>query len=171
MLKYIKVIIPVLILFVIFIPTPSKGLIIELPFSDLVKASDLIVRGRVTKTEAYWGSLSWDPNSRIILTGVTVQITEFYKGRTDKNQIIIETEGGEIGDIGLWVEDMPRFEPNEEVIVFLSPQDSKGIRRVVNFYNGKYTLSKGMVLERDERINQFVNKIKQTVRQTRGGER
>ena len=151
------------------LPQISSGLIIELSMPNLVKTSDLIVRGSVVKTESRWGSLSWDPNSRIILTRTTLQISEFYNGVSDKSEIIIETEGGEIGEVGLLVEDMPQFEPNEEVIVFLGTQDSKGIRRVVNLYNGKYTLSEGKILERNEPITQFVNKIKQTVKQTRGG--
>jgi hypothetical protein len=153
------------------LPQISSGLIVQLSMSDLVKTSDLIVRGDVIKTESHWGSLSWDPNSRIILTRTTLQISESYKGLADKNEITIETEGGEIGEVGLLVEDMPRFVPNEEVIVFLSAQDSKGIRRVVNLYNGKYSLSEGKILEQNEPINQFVNKIKQTVKETRGGTR
>ena len=168
MLKKYKVAL-LAIVFATVLPQISSGLIIELSMPNLVKTSDLIVRGSIVKTESYWGSLSWDPNSRIILTSATLQISESYKGVSDKSEIIIETEGGEIGEIGLFVEDMPKFAPNQDVIVFLSAQDSKGIRRVVNLYNGKYSLSEGKVLERNETINQFVNKIKQTVKQTRGG--
>jgi len=170
MLKNYKVVLLAIIIATV-LPQISSGLIIQLPMPDLVKTSDLIIRGSIVKTESYWGSLSWDPNSRIILTSATLQIGESYKGVSDKSEIIIETEGGEIGEIGLFVEDMPKFEPNQEVVVFLSAPDSKGIRRVVNLYNGKYSLSAGKVLERNETINQFVNKIKQTVKETRRGSR
>ena len=170
MVKNYKVVFLAIIITLI-LPQISNGLIIELSLPNLVKTSDLIVRGYVVKTESHLGSLSWDPNSRIILTKTTLQISESYKGISTKDEITIETEGGEIGETGLFVEDMPKFTPNEEVIVFLGAQDSKGIRRVINLYNGKYTLSEGKILERNEPINQFVNKIKQTVKATRGGAR
>lgn len=168
--KYIKLLI-LTFLITTLLPTISNALYIKYSFSDLVKTSDLIVRGNVIKSESHWGSLAWDPNSRIIFTNTTVQITEPYKGEADKSEIIIETQGGEIGEIGLMVEDMPQFEPGEEVIVFLTPPDPKGIRRVDNYDNGKYTLSEGKIIQNNEPISQFISKIKQTVKETRRGTR
>jgi hypothetical protein len=168
--KHIKLLLPALLI-ITLLPVVGNALYIKYSFADLVKRADLVVRGKVIKCESYWGSLPWDINSRIIFTKTTIQITECFKGETGKNEIVIETQGGEIGDVGLKVEDMPRFEPNEDVILFLYPQDSKGIRTVVNFDNGKYTLQQGKVVQNNETVSQFISKIKQAVKETRRGTR
>lgn len=145
------------------IPSPGKALILEFPLSELVAQSDVVVRGAVTRTECRWGAPDWDPNATIILTDATVTVTNLLKGATDRSEVIVETEGGEIGDLGLKVEDMPQFQTGEDVIVFLGPENGRAVRSVTGFYTGKYTSSDGSILESGEPTDQFVNRIQQVI--------
>jgi hypothetical protein len=170
MVKNIKVILLITLIIWLF-PTIGNCLINELSLKDLAKASNLIVRGNVVKTESHWTNPTWDPNSKIIVTDVTLRINELFKGTSIQRQLIVQTEGGEVGDVGLAVEDMPKFSLSEEVIVFLSPTNAKGVRTVTNLHNGKYTIAQGKILEKDVSTGQFVNKIRQTLKELQKEER
>ena len=170
MVKNIKVILLITLIIWLF-PTISNCLIIESSLKDLAKASNLIVRGNVVRTESYWSNPTWDPNSKIIVTDVTLRINEFIKGTSNSRQLVIQTEGGEVGDIGLAVEDMPKFSLSEEVIVLLSQTNTKGVRTVTNLHNGKYTIAQGKILEKDMPTGQFVNKIRETLKELKKEER
>ena len=152
------------VLIMLLLTNLSEALLIELPLPELVKESDIIIRGEVVKTESRWGYLEYNANSRIIFTDVTIAVTDYLKGASDKSEVVIETEGGEIGEIGLMVEDMPKFETGEDVVLFLSQENNQGMRKVANLRNGKYSISEGTVLERDEPITRFERTIKQFVK-------
>jgi hypothetical protein len=49
-----------------------------------------------------------------------LKIHERLKGDLPYEHIFVQYPGGEIGDLGLRVSDMPKFEPEERVLVFLS---------------------------------------------------
>jgi hypothetical protein len=170
MVKNIKVIL-LATLILCLLPAISYCLINQLPLKELTKASDLIVKGSVVKTESHWTNPTWDPNSKIIVTDITFRINEFIKGASHPKQVIIQTEGGEVGDIGLAVEDMPRFSSNEEAIVFLSSTTAKGVRTVINLHNGKYTIAQGKILEKDMPATQFIDNIRQAVKELQKEER
>jgi len=159
------------ILIVGLLPNIVQALLIEYSLPELVKESDIICRGKVIKTECRWGSPDWDQNSHLIFTDITLSASEFYKGKPEKKELIITCEGGEVGEVGLLVEDMPQFKIGEEVLVFLGKETSKGTRTVTNLYNGKYTISQGRVLEKNEPINRFVNRVKNTVKEQQRRER
>jgi hypothetical protein len=161
----------IVLLIVGCLAVPGPAMIIEMSLPELVSNSDAVVRGEVTKTECRWIHPDWDPNSRIIVTDVTLTVLNSIKGKLDNTEVIIETPGGEIGDTGLWVEDAPRFRPGEETIVFLGPENPQGMHSVTNSCNGKYTIADGIVLEKNEPVSRFVRRTIQVVRDQDGRKR
>jgi hypothetical protein len=110
---------PIKLLFFIFIPIfffPSTGhsSMIKLSLERLSMDSDTIVLGEVKDIECQW---SMDRST--IMTIVTLQIQDVIKGELRRNQILIQYPGGEIGEIGLKVSDMPDFHLRERTLVFL----------------------------------------------------
>ena len=61
----------------------------------------------------------------------STSVGENIKGKTE-NKIIVQVPGGVVGDIYAQVSDVPLFENNEEVLLFL-----KG-NKVVGWNQGKY---------------------------------
>jgi hypothetical protein len=93
---------------------PAGALMIKAPLADLVAGAEAIVLGRVTDVRC-----SWSLDGNLIVTVVSIQIQQTLKGRTSAPTIIIQTPGGQIGDLRLDVSDAPRFRTEESVLVFL----------------------------------------------------
>lgn len=100
--------------------------VIEKSLGDMTTEADIIVTGKVVNKESYW------ENGKIF-TDVTISVGQKIKGRPE-NEIIVQVQGGVVGDIYAQVSDVPLFEENEEVLLFL-----KG-NQVVGWNQGKYTI-------------------------------
>jgi len=148
-----------------FAPTLGKALVIEQTLPELVRESDVIVRGTVAATTCRWGSPAYDPNSRIIFTDVRLILADRFKGVAADTELLIETEGGVVDDRGLKVEDQPEFQTGEDVIVFLSPQNQNNRRTVVGLFQGEFTLDQGRVIENQLRVEDFIREIGQIVQE------
>jgi len=102
----------------------ARGLIIKLPLKELVTKAEAIIIGEVKDIKCQWSI-----DHSVVLTIVTINIHEVLKGNINNTQILIQYPGGEVGDIGLKVSDMPSFLLNENVLVFLKyikdPQSEK----------------------------------------------
>lgn len=102
----------------------SKALMIKLSLAKLSIKADAIVLGEIKEIRSQWSI-----DKSIIMTIVTLQIHEILKGDIDNYQLLIQFPGGEVGDIGLKVSDMPSFKQNEIVLIFLKsisdPTDTK----------------------------------------------
>ncbi len=92
----------------------NQALMVKLSLKDLTIGSDAIIVGEVIKIQSQWSL-----DKSIILSIATLQIHEIFKGNVNNNQIFIQYAGGEVGDIGLKVTDMPSFQEKEKVLVFL----------------------------------------------------
>jgi hypothetical protein len=165
-----RTLIPILLAGLI-LPQIGTALMVKVTMPGLVTDAELIVHGTVTKIECRWGYREWDPGSRLIFTDVTIAPSGLLKGTTDETEIILETEGGRVGDIGLNVEDMPQFQVGEDVIVFASPANKSGRHYVPDLYQGKYTLTDGIVEELNVPVGQFARQIARLVEAEQGRER
>ena len=104
----------------IFISTPfSWALMKALSTEDLVKRSEYIIQGVVTHVESKWSS-----DGKTIVTLTQIEPSDFLKGSLSQKTIIVETPGGEVGDIGLRVSDSATFVEGEEVVLFLKSAKS-----------------------------------------------
>ncbi|MDZ7625813.1 MAG: hypothetical protein U5J96_15385 [Ignavibacteriaceae bacterium] len=99
---------------------------------SMSKNADVIITGKVTQQNS-----SWNENKTRIYTQATIQVDEYLKGGNTGNSIVVSYPGGEVGDIGELYSHMPRFENNEEVLVFLKKDDESTNYEVLNGEEGK----------------------------------
>jgi hypothetical protein len=117
--------------------------------NDLTRDSDNIITGKVLSRESYWENGN-------IFTNVTVSVNRHIKGSSD-NKITVKVRGGTVGDVYAEVSDIPLFDDNEEVLLFL-----KG-NNVVGWNQGKYSIHNDSIKETGEPLEKFVNNIEQNL--------
>jgi len=101
---------------VIFLVTsPANGSIVEgLELGELVSHADRIVLGRVLFSESFQR-----PDGQFG-TWHRIGVERELRGRApDEQEVIIETMGGQIGDLAMRVEGEPSFTVGERVLVFI----------------------------------------------------
>jgi len=99
---------------------------------NLSQNADVIITGKVTQQNS-----NWNENKTRIYTQATIQVDEYLKGGNTGNSIVVSYLGGEVGDIGELYSHMPKFEDNEEVLVFLEKDDRSTNYKVLNGEEGK----------------------------------
>lgn len=106
--------------------------------ADLTKASDVVIEGEVIDVKADWSN-----DGKTIFTKAIISESMILKGRITQIEIIVEYDGGEIGDIGLNVSDVTPLIKGEKVILFLKAGKSKkdgSVFNIVGKGQGKYTI-------------------------------
>lgn len=102
---------------------------------DLSVGADVIITGKVTQQSSSWN----DDNTRIY-TKATIQVDEYLKGIKNGSSITVTYLGGEVGDVGEMYSHMPRFQDNEDVLVFLKKDNKSSDYKVFNGENGKISV-------------------------------
>jgi hypothetical protein len=123
---------------------PAGALMLKASPTDLALRAENIVRGRVVSTRAAWNS-----GQTMIYTRVVIDVDTTWKGakRAD-DTVALSIPGGEVGETGIWVEDMPQFMPGEDVVVFLE-SDGAGGERVCAQVQGKFAVLDDVVVGAD----------------------
>lgn len=127
-------------IFLFMIPLRSAAVMEGISTDELTRASDAIVDGEVIDSRSFWSS-----DGRTIITRAVVAIGEVVRGRVTGKRIVVEYEGGEVGDTGLRVSDMAVLEKGERVLLFLTEGKSRlsgRAYRIVGKGQGKYTIGK-----------------------------
>jgi len=127
---------------------------------SLSKEADLILTGMVVEQKS-----EWNKNRTKIFTHVTVEVDEYLKGANNQSRIVVSHLGGEVGDIGELYSHMPKFEDNEEVLVFLKKDEKNTHYKVLNGEEGKITIMSNpktgeKVTTSNVRVNSLKTKIK-----------
>ena len=96
-------------------PNAAEGSIVQaLALDELVAQSDRIVVGEVVFAEAFIRA------DGTIATWYRVRVEQNLRGDPeDTNEVIVETMGGQIGDIGMRVEGEPSFSVGERTMIFM----------------------------------------------------
>ena len=118
--------------------SPSLAVMKGLSTDELAKASETVVIGEVEDAEAQWSS-----DGKTIFTSATISINEVVTGKTLPGKIVVEYEGGELGDIGLKVSDMATLDKGDKVLLFLKTARSKKFGSAYNMIGkaqGKYKI-------------------------------
>jgi hypothetical protein len=122
-----------------FLPFQSSAVMKGLSTEELTRESKIIVSGEVENVESHWSR-----DGKTIVTRASIFIDDVVRGRTTTRNIIVEYEGGEIGDIGLMVSDVSPLMKGEKVILFLksgkSKKDGADVYNIVGKGQGKYTI-------------------------------
>ncbi len=93
----------------------ASASMLKLSVEDLTGQADVILIGEVREVVSRLGA-----DRNMVHTYTTLSVDRYIKGDTTEKTVTIITEGGEAGDYGVWVEDMPGFTKNESVLVFLT---------------------------------------------------
>jgi hypothetical protein len=121
--------------------TPASALMREVPLHDLVGGSAAIVRAEVTGVESHWTA-----DHTTIVSDVTLRVAESWAGGlAPGSRLALEVEGGEVGDIGIFVEHQPRFHAGERVVLFLRSDPSARLR-VNALEQGKFSVVDDQVI-------------------------
>ena len=114
---------------------------------DHTQAATAIVMGDVLESRSYYGS------DGEIYTSVTVQVRATLKERSRKTAGFrtFQVKGGGVGDTRVVFTDVPSFDVNEAVVVFLEGDQP----------SEKYSIRGGWVPELGERASQVLQKIQQ----------
>ena len=100
-------------------------------FKSMSESADLIITGKVTQQNS-----NWNENKTRIYTTATIQVEESIKGNS-QSLVEVRYPGGEVGDVGELYTHMPKFENNEEVLVFLMKDEKSTSYKVLNGEDGK----------------------------------
>ncbi len=154
-----------------FFGTQGTALMVERNIEELTYEADSILIGEVKSMES-----RWNEDRTLIYTYVTISARDYVKKLPnigESEEITVKIPGGEVGDIGLRVSDMPDFREGEQVFLFLR-RERPTIFRVVGLFQGKYTVedgrAKNKVLGREIPLDSFVSQIKEIMKEAGAGQ-
>ncbi|MDP8254906.1 MAG: hypothetical protein P9M14_04085 [Candidatus Alcyoniella australis] len=130
----IAVLVSLLLIFAVALD--ARAMIVKQSLSDIVLQSQDVVHGVVSGVHSY-------PDGDLIRTSVELQTIETLAGEP-ADTVSFEVLGGELDQLGLWVEDSPRFHVGEQVVVFL--RDHRDFP-LVGRIQGKLSVTDGQVRE------------------------
>lgn len=105
---------------------------LDISTTDIARSSADIVVAKCVSTEA-----KLDEETGFIFTYITFEIDESLKGKYG-DQLILRIVGGTVGDKTLSSPFLPKFTPNEEVVLFLGPENSAGYPVLQSINKGVY---------------------------------
>lgn len=131
--------------------------------NELSKGADVILTGKVTQQAS-----SWNEDRTRIYTRATIQVEEYIKGNNAGNTVTVKYPGGEVGEVGELYSHMPRFEDNEEVLVFLKKDENNTDFKVYSGEGGKISVMNDQrtgekVTTSNVRINSLKAQIKKYI--------
>lgn len=104
-----------ILLALLFVASPANGSVVQaLELQELVAHADRIVLGRVLFSESFRR-----PDGQLG-TWHRIAVERELRGSVpDEQEVIVETLGGQIGDIAMRIEGEPSFTVGERVLVFM----------------------------------------------------
>ena len=108
---------------------------IKMDATELARNSADVVVAKCVSSET-----KKDENTGLIFTYTTFKIDESLKGEYG-DEIVLRIIGGTVGDTTINAPDAPRFSPDEEVVLFLGPKNTKGYPVLKSIYSGVYRIS------------------------------
>ncbi len=112
------------------VPALVQAAMILLPPAELDAGADVILSGTVTASNS-----SWDDFRRAIHTDVAVTTDRYDKG-SGPLEIVLRVPGGEVGDIGMLVEDFPTFTIGDHVTLHLTSTNEPAVYRLHGAWQG-----------------------------------
>lgn len=123
----------VFVLGIYFLNFPKSYATRELQESnlDVAKRSEAIVVARCISSES-----KWNDEGTLIFTYVTFKIEDTVEGENLDELLTLRLIGGQVGDIVQTVPDLPKFNEDGEVILFLGQKNKDGYPTLSSMKNG-----------------------------------
>lgn len=102
------------------LPSSAPAVMVGLSTEELTKGSEAVIIGQVEGVESFWSG-----DGSTIFTRATVVLENAVTGEVLKERLIVEYEGGEVGDMGLKISDTAPLKKGERVVLFLKSGKSK----------------------------------------------
>ena len=122
--------------------TSQATMVMKLDDEAMVNQAETVVTGTVTSMRS-----EWNKERTRIFTYITITPSNFLKSDGSPDEIVIKEPGGEVGEIGMFVEGSSVFEEGEEVLLFLK-RGRKGFHRTVGLSQGKFSIQSDPVTQR-----------------------
>jgi hypothetical protein len=119
------------LLFAVF--TSSAAVVPRLTLDSLVTKSEIIAHGRVVDSR-----VAWNDKRDYIWTHYRIEVMDSIKS-SGRSTVTVSVPGGIIDGVGLRVSGATRFDPDEEVVVFLN-RTPVGYYRATGWGQGKYSV-------------------------------
>jgi hypothetical protein len=128
--------------------------------TKLTKEADVILSGKVSEKKS-----AWNADKTRIYTRVSLKVDESLKGKINEAAVEVTYPGGEVGDVGELYTHMPRFEANEQVLVFLKRDNKSAGYKVLHGEDGKISVLQS-TYTKDEatKSQQHVKEIKKQIK-------
>jgi hypothetical protein len=136
----------------------AQAIMTKATMPQLTAGATGIVKGYVTDVVS-----EWNDERTTIFTYTTIVVDQWLKGSGPK-AITIRTPGGEVGDVGLWVEDVPVFVRDQDVFAFVKPIEQLPFMQVHGLHQGKFTVENGKVIEAGLPVADFVKMVTSIVK-------
>ena len=137
----------------LLVATSLSAAVLEMSIDDLALKAEEVIAGEVV--DRYCEEMA----DGIIVTHVVIDVDRALYGTMGRGYAIVQHQGGEVEDLGLWVSDQPVFEVGQKVIVFVQQDLNSDYLRVTGLYQGKYTVEHGIVIETGLTVREFVDAI------------
>jgi hypothetical protein len=146
-------------LFLFIMTPPCLSTVRHMTKEELILKSQYVIHGIVKEVRC-----DWNEDHSSIYTHVTLQVLDVFKGEP-RDEMVLITLGGTVGDKTIWVSDQPELTEGMEVIVhaFLTSTGYFGIRGLMQ---GVYDVSDGVVGDKRGEVNmtlvafrKFVNEV------------
>lgn len=112
-------------------PPGSASTFLAMSQGELVRASEVIVKGTVVDLRSFW-----DEAGRIIVTEARVEVEEALVGRPEA-QVVVRTFGGSVDGYTVEAHGFPKFVAGDRVLLFLE-RETAGAAKVAGYQQGHY---------------------------------
>jgi hypothetical protein len=120
---------------------------------ELTNKADVVLTGVVHNVSSLWSS-----DGKTILSMATISVDMVIEGTLSAGTVVVEYEGGEVGDIGLKVSDISYLREGDKVVLFLErvinsrdldiekgDMEEPAVFHIVGQDQGKYLVKDGVV--------------------------
>ncbi len=135
--------------------------VIPLTKEELILKSQEVIHGVVTEVRC-----AWSEDHSMIYTFNKLEVLDVFMGEP-RDEVIIRTFGGSVGDTGQWFSDQPELTEGMEVIIHVFMYDNgdfgiRGLEKGVYYVNdGVLSNSLGKLDMTLDQFGNFVDEVKQ----------
>lgn len=120
------------LLFLVSLPLAASQFV-EMPFDQVARESQYVVRGQVVDT---WSA--WDDAHEVIYTYATFRVSRYFGEAAGPDTLVVREVGGTVDGYTQEAIGFPVIRANEDVVLFLSPWSDGAEMRIHAFNQGKF---------------------------------
>lgn len=134
-MKVMRTFLAIVLAWVIIAPLPvaQASIILNLELPQLIGRADKIFLGRAISQNSHWTD-----DKRRIVTDVSFQVEKAIRGVKVGEVIVVRSQGGSVGGVGMLVAGSPTFEHEERAVLFT--ENRGGDRFIIGMQQGAFRI-------------------------------